>query len=104
LTRTLAAVSESYRTLDPASLKAVWPGADTASLSRSFSQLKYQSLKFDQCAMRSSGSDTALATCEVSIALATRTGDQGLQRRHERWSLALERSNEGWRIAGVSVR
>ena len=102
--RTLASVSESYRLLDAASLASVWPGADTASLSRSFDELKYQALSFDRCAVRPNGPSGAIASCEVSLAMAPKADDASLQRRRESWTLVLDRSGERWTIAGVSVR
>jgi hypothetical protein len=102
--RTLTSVSDSYRTLDAASLSAVWPGADTESLSRLFAGLKYQSLSFDHCAVRPQGSTGAVASCDVTLAMAPKSGDPSLQRRHESWTLALDRAGERWTIVGVSVR
>jgi hypothetical protein len=103
--RTLASVSASYRALDAASLTAVWPGADTAALSRAFGNLKYQSLSFDRCAVRPNGPTGAVATCEVSRAMAPNAGDPSLERRHESWTLILDRSaGERWTITGASVR
>ena len=102
--RTLAAVSQSYRTLDAAALTAVWPGADTASLSQAFSTLKYQTLAFDRCQMRPNGEGSAVASCEVSIAAAPKWGDQTLQRRRESWTLVMHRSGDRWTISGVSKR
>jgi hypothetical protein len=102
--RTLARISQSYRSLDAASLTRVWPGADTASLSRAFANLKYQSLSFDHCVLRPNGPTGALASCEVSLAMAPNTGDPTLLRRHESWTFVLDRSGEQWRIDGLSVR
>jgi hypothetical protein len=102
--RTLASVSQSYRALDAASLTAVWPGADTARLSRAFADLKYQAVSFDHCAVRPDGNATAVASCEVLIAAAPKGGDQALERRRESWTLLLDRSGERWTITGASVR
>ena len=102
--RTLASVSQSYRALDAALLTAVWPGADTARLSRDFADLKYQTLSFDHCAVRPNGDSSAVASCDVLIAAAPKAGDPALQRRHESWTLLLDRSGERWTITGASVR
>jgi hypothetical protein len=101
---TLAAVSQSYRSLDPTALLAVWPGADTASLAEHFSALKYQSLTFDRCQVRPSGAAGALASCEVSIAAAPKAGEPSLQRRRESWTMVMDRAGDRWTIAGVSVQ
>ena len=102
--RTLAAVSESYRARDAASLTAVWPGADTAALAETFASLKYQALVFDRCRVRPDGAGRAVASCDVSITAAPKDGDAELQRHRESWTLALGRSGDGWTIAGVTVR
>ena len=102
--QTLASVSQSYRALDAASLTAVWPGADTAGLSRAFADLKYQTLSFDHCAVRPSGGTSAVASCDVSIAAAPKAGDPALERRHESWTLLLDRTGGRWTITGASVR
>jgi hypothetical protein len=101
---TLAAVSASYRALDAASLRAVWPGADLGSLAEAFAGLKYQTLSFDRCETRPNGPSGAVASCAVSIASAPRSGVPALQRRHESWTLVLDRSGERWTITGVNVR
>jgi hypothetical protein len=54
--------------------------------------------------MGPSGNDTAVATCEVSIASASKAGDAALQRRRESWTLALDRAGDQWMIAGLTVR
>lgn len=102
--QTLASVSRSYRALDAASLTSVWPGADTARLSRAFADLKYQALSFDHCAVRPQGGTSAVASCDVVIAAAPKAGEPALQRRHESWTLLLDRSGERWTITGASVR
>ena len=104
LESTLAAVSRSYRDLDPAALVAVWPGADRASLEQSFAGLKYQTLSFEGCETRENGPEGVLASCDVSIAAASKSGDPGLRRRRESWTLVLARSGDRWTIDGVSVR
>jgi hypothetical protein len=101
---TLAAVSASYRALDAGSLRAVWPGADTASLAAAFAGLKYQTLSFDRCETRPNGASGTVASCAVSIAAAPKSGEPSLRRRHESWTLVLDRSGGRWTITGVSVR
>jgi hypothetical protein len=102
--QTLAAVSRAYRALDAAAVAAVLPDTDPATLTQAFSELKYQSLSFDRCALRPNGAESAVASCEVSLAMAPKSGDAALQRRHEAWTLVLNRSGEAWRIAAVTRR
>ena len=102
--RTLARVSDAYRALDATALTGVWPGADLPALSESFSGLKYQALTFERCRVQPNGGDGAMATCDVSIANASKAGDAALQRRRESWTMALSRAGDQWTIAGLTVR
>ena len=102
--QTLAAVSRAYRALDAEAVVAVLPNTDAAGLTQAFSELKYQTLSFDRCALRPNGVESAVASCEVSLAMAPKSGDAALQRRHESWTLVLNRSGEAWRIAAVTRR
>ena len=102
--QTLAAVSRAYRALDAEAVVAVLPNTDPAGLTQAFSELKYQTLSFDRCALRPNGVESAVASCEVSLAMAPKTGDAALQRRHESWTLVLNRAGEAWRIAAVTRR
>jgi hypothetical protein len=104
LEQTLAAVSRAYRALDAAAVAAVLPDTDPAGLAQEFSALKYQALSFDRCALRRNGEDSAIASCDASLAMAPKTGDAALRRRHEAWTLVLNRSGEAWRIAAVTRR
>ena len=102
--QTLAAVSRAYRALDAAAVAAVLPNTDPGELTQEFSALKYQTLSFDRCALRPNSAESAVASCDVSLAMAPKTGDAALQRRHEAWTLVLNRSGEAWRIAAVTRR
>jgi hypothetical protein len=102
LDQTLATISHAYRSLDAASLAAVWPGADTGSLAQTFAGLKYQALSFDHCALRPNGPSSAVASCDVSLTRAPKEGDPSLQRRRESWTVVLNRSGAGWTIAGIT--
>lgn len=104
LEQTLASVSRAYRALDAAAVAAVLPNTDAAGLTQEFAALKYQALSFDHCALRPNGAESAIASCEVSVVMAPNTGDAALQRRHEAWTLVLNRSGEAWRIAAVTRR
>lgn len=104
LAQTLAPVSHAYRALDAAAVAAVLPNTDAAGLTQAFSELKYQTLSFDRCALRPNGAESAVASCDVSLVTAPKTGDAALQRHHEAWTLVLNRSGEGWRIAAVTRR
>jgi hypothetical protein len=104
LEQTLALVSAAYRARDAQSLASVWPGADTAALTAAFSDLKYQALSFDHCAVHPSGASGGVASCDVTIATAPKDGDPALQRRRESWTLLLDRSGDRWTITGASVR
>jgi hypothetical protein len=101
--RTLAAVSDAYRTRDAAALTAVWPGVDTAALQQAFAGLRYQAISFERCSVHREGSG-ALASCDVVLSTVS-SADPSLQRRREWWTLALDRSSsDRWTITGISVR
>jgi len=102
--QTLAAVSRAYRALDVEAVVAVLPNTDPAGLTQAFSELKYQTLSFDHCTLRPNGAESAVASCDVSLAMAPKSGDAALQRRHEAWTLVLNRSGEAWRTAAVTRR
>jgi hypothetical protein len=102
--QTLAAVSRAYRALDAAAVAAVLPNTDSAALAQAFSELKYQALSFDRCAVRPNGAESAVASCDVSLAMAPKSGEAAMLRRHEAWTLVLNRSGEAWRIAAVTRR
>lgn len=102
--QTLATVSRAYRALDATAVAAVLPDTDGAALTQAFSELKYQTLSFDHCTLRPNGAESAVASCDVSLATAPKSGDAALQRRHEAWTLVLNRSGEAWRIAAVTRR
>ena len=99
----LAGVSRSFRTMDAASLRQVWPGADVGELSRRFSTLKYQSLSFERCDLRPVGGQI-VASCLVSLAAAPNVGDPALQRRRESWSIVFNRSGDRYVIGSVATR
>lgn len=100
----LASVRQSYRALDAASLARVWPRADIEALSQRFSALKYQSLSFDRCDVRPVAGGQVVASCAVSIAAASESGDPTLQRRHESWSIVFDRSGDRYVIGSVAIR
>ena len=102
--QTLAEVSRAYRALDAAAVAAVLPNTDSAALAQAFSELKYQALSFDRCAVRPNGAESAVASCDVSLAMAPKSGQGAMLRRHEAWTLVLNRSGEAWRIAAVTRR
>ena len=102
--QTLAEVSRAYRALDAAAVAAVLPNTDSAALAQVFSELKYQALSFDRCAVRPNGAESAVASCDVSLAMAPKSGEAAMLRRHEAWTLVLNRSGEAWRIAAVTRR
>jgi hypothetical protein len=101
---TLANVSRAYRALDASALQRDWPGADVARLSTEFDGLKYQSLSFDRCEVRSSPPAQAIASCAVVRATAPRSGDQALRRVQETWTIVLSRTGDRYVIAGVTTR
>jgi hypothetical protein len=99
-------VIDAYRKfceqLDAASAATLWRGVDTRTLSRAFSTLSRQSLRFDRCDIAVVG-PRATAFCNGSLSFVRRVGDQSPQSRTMSWAFELERAADRWLLSNVKA-
>ena len=101
-------VLQSYRTaynaLDATSVSTIWQGLDTRALQRAFSTLSQQDVRFDQCDVRVTAADRAVASCRGVLSYVPRIGDGTPQQRRLSWNFVFQRAADRWLIASVSAR
>jgi len=107
----LDAYRESYDRLDAVSAARLWPGVDTAALSRAFSTLASQQVEFDSCSLDvnqglPSGAHytKATAVCTGSVRYVRRVGNPAPQSRALAWTFELDRSSGRWLISAVKAK
>lgn len=105
--RNVRAVVDAYKSaydrLDPAAAAALWPGVDTAALSRAFGALSSQRVTLDHCEIGILGVLSS-ARCSGAVEYVRRGGDATLQRRPMSWVFALTQTAGQWQITKVSTR
>jgi len=99
----LDAYRDSYDRRDAVSAARLWPGVDTAALSRAFGTLASQQLNFKQCALDVIG-QRATARCSGSLQYVRRIGTATPQSRSASWDFDLDRSTGQWLINRVSAQ
>jgi hypothetical protein len=99
----LDAYRQSYDRLDAVSTAMLWPGVDTAALSRAFGTIASQQVEFDQCALDVLG-ERATARCNGSLHYVRRVGNSTPQSRSLSWAFELNRSTGKWLISRVSAQ
>jgi hypothetical protein len=99
----LDAYRQSYDRLDVVSTAMLWPGVDTAALSRAFGTIASQQVEFDQCALDVLG-ERATARCNGSLHYVRRVGSSTPQSRSLSWAFELNRSTGKWLISRVSAQ
>jgi hypothetical protein len=101
---TIWSVLDRYRvafsSLNPGSVRAVWPAADLRALARDFADIKRQTFAFDNCRIDVQGQQ-AEADCAGRVSLVTKSGSQepSIQSRH--WVFTLVHETDAWRIRSV---
>jgi len=80
----------------------VWPAADRAALTRTFTGISEQRLTLRDCAV-SVGRQDATARCAGTLRYRPRVGDQGTRTRYGRWDFGLKRQQSGWVITTVKA-
>jgi hypothetical protein len=107
----LDAYRESYDRLDALSAARLWPGVDTAALSRAFSTLSSQAIEFDSCTLDLDGGlpaaarfQQATALCRGSVTYVRRVGNASPQSRALAWTFELDRSSGRWLIRRVVAK
>jgi hypothetical protein len=99
----LDAYRDSYDRRDAVSTARVWPGVDTAALSRAFGTLASQQLEFEQCALDVIG-QRATVRCSGSLQYVRRIGAATPQSRTLSWDFELDRSTGRWLISRVTAQ
>lgn len=99
----LDAYRQSYDRLDVVSTAMLWPGVDTAALSRAFGTIASQQVEFDECALDVLG-QRATARCNGSLHYVRRVGNSTPQSRSLSWAFELNRSTGKWLISRVSAQ
>ena len=105
----LDAYRQSYDRLDAVSAARLWPGVDTAALSRAFSTLSSQAVEFDSCTLdldvpAGARYQRATALCSGSVTYRRRVGNASPQSRALAWTFELDRSSGQWLIRRVVAR
>jgi hypothetical protein len=107
----LDAYRESYDRLDALSAARLWPGVDTAALTRAFSTLSSQDVEFESCTLDldgglSSGAhyQQATALCNGSVTYVRRVGNAAPQSKVMAWTFDLDRSSGRWLIRRVVAK
>ena len=97
-------VLQRYRTaydrLDVQMAKAVWPSVNEAALSKAFSGLTSQALRFESCGVQVRGG-TASATCRGVARYVTRLGAREPRTERRVWSFTLQKRESNWTIASA---
>jgi hypothetical protein len=107
----LDAYRESYDRLDAVSAARLWPGVDTAALSRAFSTLSSQDVEFDSCTLdldrglpAGAHYQQATALCSGSVTYVRRVGNTSPQSKVMAWTFLLDRSSGRWLIRRVMAK
>jgi hypothetical protein len=99
----LDAYRNSYDQRDPVATARLWPGVNTAALTRAFGTLASQQLDFAQCALDVIG-QRATARCSGSLQYVRRVGTATPQSRNVSWDFELDRSTGRWLIDRVTAQ
>jgi len=99
----LDAYRDSYDRRDAVSAARLWPGVNTAALTRAFGTLASQQLAFKQCAFDVIG-QRATARCSGSLQYVRRVGTSTPQSRAVSWDFEFERSTGQWLISRVAAQ
>jgi hypothetical protein len=99
----LDAYRDSYERLDAVSAARLWPGVDTAALSKAFSTLSMQEVEFDSCSLGVTD-QSATANCNGSLRYVRKVGSSAPQSRALAWTFELERSAGRWLITRVTAK
>lgn len=97
-------VLERYRlafsSLNPGSVRTVWPSADTRALTRQFAAVKRQTFAFDNCRIDVQGVH-AEAICDGRISLVTKGSSAEASIQTRRWMFTLAYQTNAWKIRTV---
>lgn len=100
---TLSQFRTAYVQLNASAARAVWPSINEEALTRAFSDLRSQELRFDRCELDVNGSD-ALADCRGEATYIQRVGSQRPRTAQREWKFNLKKQDDGWTIASAQIR
>ena len=98
----LGRYAAAYTDLDAAAVSAVWPSVDRAALSRAFSSLDAQQVRFDRCAIEVSGA-TGRANCVGTAMWLPKIGGKGRE-QDRTWNFVLKNAGGTWHIVTAEAR
>jgi len=93
----------AFSSLNPGSVRAVWPGADVRALAREFADIKRQTLAFDSCRIDVQGAQ-AEAACTGRVSLVAKSGPPEPSVQTRRWVFTLAYESGAWRIRTAESR
>ena len=99
----LDAYRDSYDRRDAVSTARLWPGVNTAALSRAFATVANQQIDFERCALDVIG-HRATARCDGSLQYTRRVGNSSPHSRSLSWDFELDRSTGRWLISRVTAQ
>jgi hypothetical protein len=93
----------AYSQLDAETVGAIWPSANTRTLSRAFEQLSEQRLEFDACSIETAGT-TAQAYCTGRATFVPRVGNKTARVQPRQWTFSLKKVGNAWVLDAVDAR
>jgi hypothetical protein len=103
----ILSVLDRYRlalgSLNPGSVRAVWPAADLRALAREFADIKRQTFAFDSCRIDVQGGQ-AEAVCGGRVSLVTKAAPPAPSIQSRRWVFTLVRDTNAWKIQTVTTQ
>jgi hypothetical protein len=95
--------SDAYTQLNAPAAKSVWPGVDGRALARAFEALESQSIRFDDCTVRLSGTD-ARAACVGNLTYVPKIGRRSAHTVNQHWNFVMKKNADVWTITDAQMR
>ena len=104
ITSTLTRYRNAYASLNAGAARQVFPSVDERALTRAFSGLRSQNLRFDVCQTRLVSADQARVVCKGSATFITRVGSREPRTVKREWEFSMQRRGDEWMIASATTR